>query len=75
MTNAKEVACYAAAHILGFALSALLTAFLMIPIYTSTRLAASASGRYLVSFVFFAVVQTLVFGLFIAFRGRPAVAR
>jgi hypothetical protein len=75
MTNAKEVACYAAAHIIGFALGAVLTAFVMVPIYTSTAIAVHAGGRYLVSFVFFVVVQMVVFSIFIALRGRPVVAR
>lgn len=75
MTNTKEVACYAAAHIVGFVISALLTTFVMVPIYTRTSIAANVGGRYLVSFVFFAVVQTVVFGIFIALRGRPMVPR
>lgn len=75
MTNAKEVACYAAAHVMGFALSALLTTFVMVPIYTSMRIAAHPGGRYLVSFLFFAVVQVVVFGAFIALRGRPEIPR
>jgi hypothetical protein len=75
MTNAKEVACYAAAHILGFVLGALLTAFVMVPIYTSTGLGAHVGERYVVSFLFFIVVQVVVFGVFIALRGRPAVPR
>ena len=75
MTNAKEVACYAAAHVMGFALSALLTAFVMVPIYTSTRIATNPGGRYLIAFLFFAVVQVVVFGAFIALRGRPGTSR
>ena len=75
MTNTKEVICYAIAHIMGFVLSALLTTFAMVPIYTSTRIAAQAGGRYLVAFVFFAVVQVVVFGAFIAMRGHPSGPR
>jgi hypothetical protein len=75
MTYTKEVACYAVAHVVGFILSALLTSFVMVPIYTSTRIAAQAGSRYLVAFIFFAVVQTVVFGIFIAMRGRPGVPR
>ena len=71
MTNAKEVACYAAAHVIGFALSAVLTQFVMIPIYMSAEMAAHPAGRYVVSFIFFVIVQTVVFGAFIAMRGRP----
>ena len=73
MTNGREIGSYIAAHILGFILGALLSAFIMVPIYTSTGVAAHAVARYMVSFIFFAVVQVVVFGVFIGLRGRSGV--
>ena len=73
MTNAQEITAYAVAHVIGFVISAVLTTFVMVPIYTSTGIGAHAGGRYLVAFVFFVVVQIVVFGAFIAMRGRPRV--
>jgi heme/copper-type cytochrome/quinol oxidase subunit 4 len=70
MTNGREVGSYIAAHIMGFVLGALLTTFVMVPIYTSTGVATHAVSRYMVSFLFFAVVQVVVFGVFIVLRGR-----
>jgi heme/copper-type cytochrome/quinol oxidase subunit 4 len=73
MTNGREIGSYIAAHVMGFVLGALLTAFVMVPIYTSTGVAAHAVGRYMVSFIFLAVVQVAVFFAFIALRGRSGV--
>jgi len=75
MTNAREVACYAVAHVIGFVLSALLTSFVMVQIYTSSPLAMHAGGRYMIAFIAFAVVQAVVFGIFVVMRGHPPVSR
>jgi hypothetical protein len=73
MTNGREIGSYIAAHIMGFILGAVLSALVMVPIYTSTGIAAHAVARYMVSFIFFAVVQVAVFFAFIALRGRSGV--
>jgi hypothetical protein len=71
MTDAREVACYAAAHVMGFVLSALLTTFVLVPmVYTHAAVATNAGGRYLIAFLFSVVVQVVVFFIFIAMRGR-----
>jgi hypothetical protein len=70
MTNSREIASYAVAHVMGFVLSGLLSAFVLVPIYTSTEIARSAVNRYTLAFVMFAIVQTIVCVVFIAIRGR-----
>jgi hypothetical protein len=70
MTNRREIVSYAVAHVMGFVLSGLLSAFVLVPIYTSTEIARSAVNRYTLAFVMFAIVQTIVFAVFIAIRGR-----
>lgn len=74
-TNGREIGSYIGAHVLGYVLSMLLTTFLLVPLYTNTRIGMQPAGRYGVSFVFFAVVQVVVFGVFIALRGRAGAPR
>jgi hypothetical protein len=74
-TNGREVGSYIGAHVLGYVLSMLLTTFLLVPLYTSTRIGMHAMGRYGVSFVFFVVVQAVVFGVFLAMRGSAGPAK
>jgi heme/copper-type cytochrome/quinol oxidase subunit 4 len=68
----REIMSYALSHLMGFVLSSLVTSFVLVPIYTSTQIARSAANRYTLAFVVFAIVQTVVFAVFIAIRGRPA---
>lgn len=70
MTNAREVVSYIVAHLIGFALTSLLSAFVLVPIYMSSTVARSAVNRYTIALVVFAIVQTIVFGIFITLRGR-----
>src|SRR4051812_43157614 len=74
-TNGREVGSYIGAHVIGYAFSILLTSFVIVPLYTSTSIGTHAAGRYSVSFAFFAVVQVVVFGIFIAMRGRAGAPR
>ncbi|HME21316.1 MAG TPA: hypothetical protein VKI44_08175 [Acetobacteraceae bacterium] len=75
MTNGREVGSYIAAHVMGFVLSALLTTFVMVPIYTSTGVVTHPLERYVISFLLFAVIQVVVFGAFITLRGRSGMPR
>jgi hypothetical protein len=71
MTDTREVAAYAAAHVVGFVLIALLTTFVLVPlVYSATTIGTHAGGRYLIAFLFSVVVQVVVFFIFIAMRGR-----
>jgi len=70
MTSHCEIVSYAAAHLMGFILSSLLSAFVLVPIYVSTEIARSTANRYTLAFVMFAIVQTIVFVVFMALRGR-----
>ena len=75
MTNGREVGSYIAAHVMGFVLGALLTTFVMVPIYTSTGVATHPLERYVISFLSFAAIQVVVFGAFITLRGRVGMPR
>jgi len=70
MTDRREMVSYAVAHLIGFVLSGLLSAFVLVPIYMSTEIARSAVNRYTLGFVMFAIVQTIVFLVFVALRRR-----
>jgi heme/copper-type cytochrome/quinol oxidase subunit 4 len=72
MTDGKEIIAYAAAHLAGYVLSAVLWQVVLVPIMVATEVVRSMVATTAISFLMFAIVQVGVFLLFLAMRGRRA---